>query len=44
MMQLFMDLFAVQCMPTGRCHWDITTEKNIKMNGLLTPLERGRLD
>jgi hypothetical protein len=28
-MQLFMDLFAVQCMPTGRCHWDISTEKNV---------------
>lgn len=27
--QLFMDLFAVQCTPTGRHHWDTNTEKNI---------------
>jgi hypothetical protein len=26
-MQLSTDLFTVQCMPTGRCHWDITTKK-----------------
>jgi hypothetical protein len=24
-----MELAAVQCMPTGKRHWDITTGKNI---------------
>jgi hypothetical protein len=28
-MQLFMDLFAVQCTPSGRLHWDITIEKSV---------------
>jgi hypothetical protein len=25
----FVDLFAVQCTPSGRHNWDITMEKNI---------------
>jgi hypothetical protein len=28
-MQVFMNLFVVQCTPTGRRNWDKTIEKNM---------------
>jgi hypothetical protein len=53
-MQLFMDLSAVQCTPTGRLNLEkymqtlrklrYNIRKSIKANGLLTPLQIGRFE